>query len=210
MKTVRRLLTLAFFLGLAYSAAYGSGTTKSEAEKMKCYPPGSSTAFRWVSVEEGVGEMEKLKMPGMIYYYNCNDRPSAYMWEVNLFDCSGKGLKDKLIIMRCDSTEKLDSAKTKDIRIPKGKTGVLFVDFKGKKIKDVSRPPSPSLFHRVVRDVVEANNKAIKEAEANKEGEKKDAEKKEGDKKAADKKAADKKAGEAGDKKDDKEGDDET
>ncbi|NOZ20762.1 MAG: hypothetical protein GXP25_06700 [Planctomycetes bacterium] len=132
---------------------------------MKTYSPGSSTAFRWVSVEEGVSEMEKLKMPGMVYYYNCNDRPRAYMWEVKLFDCPGmKGLKDKLIIMRCDSTEKLDKKKTKNIRVPKGKTGVLFVDSMGGKIKNLSRPVSPSLFHRVVNDVIKKNRNVLKEA----------------------------------------------
>ena len=165
MKAARTLLTLTLVLGFACLVVYASGTTKAEMEKMKTYPPGSTTAFRWVSVEEGVSKIETLKMPGMIYYYNCNDRPKAFMWEVKLFDCPGmKGLKDKLIIMRCDSTDKLDKDKTKGIRIPKGKTGVLFVDSTGRKIKSLSRPVSPSMFHRVIHDVVKKNRDVVKEA----------------------------------------------
>lgn len=164
MKALRVFLLLSLVALVACLAVYGSGTTRGKDDAMKKYPPGSSQAFAWVAVKDGLVDMEKLKMPGMIYYYHPQDNVGAYMWEVKVFDCPQFGrLKDTFITMRIHSTDKVEDTKVK-IKIPKNKTGVLFLDYTGEKIKDISRPPSPSMFARLCDEAVKKNEKVKSEA----------------------------------------------
>ena len=168
MKAVRLLLVVALAAAVTCLGVYASGTSRGKDDVMKKYPPGSSQAFAWVAVQDGLISMKKLQMPGMIYYYHPENNVAAYMWEVRVFDCPRFAtLKDKFIIMRCYSTHKLPEMDVK-IKIPKKKTGVLFLDYTGKKIKDVSRPPSPSMFSRLCQDAAKKNRKAIAEAKEEK------------------------------------------
>lgn len=168
MKRMQFFLAVALAMAAGSFVAYGSGTSKGEEDKMKQYPPGSSTAFSWVSVEEGLVEMKRLKMPGMVYFYNASDNMSAYMWEVKVFDCPQfRTLKDRFIIMRIDSTDKV---KDPQVKLPKGKTGVAFLDFTGKKMTELSRPASPTQFAKVSAEAA-ARNEKVKKEEAAKGGE---------------------------------------
>jgi len=125
------------------------------------YIPGTNITYNWVAPSQGLEQMRLTKRPGLFYFYNPRDSKTAYLFEAKLFEkCLTVG--DEFVTMKWDSTQKLP---VKGLRMPKGATGIMLLDYTGKRIgATITRPPTPAAFMKLVAKAREKNKKKIETA----------------------------------------------
>jgi len=133
-------------------------------DPMAAFIPGSTTAYGWLAPDDGLEQMKTTKKPGLLYFYSISPRvkEAAYNIEMKLFAAHRfKYVGDRFVTMKCDSAQK---RKVKDIRIPKGKVGMVFLDCNGKKIGSMIKGAiSPARFDKLAKKALAENKKRAAE-----------------------------------------------